>query len=116
MKPSRGTIVLVSLDPAVGHEQRGTRPCVVVSDPEVVSSQRFPMVCVLPLTTTPGEGALYPSLLPGASALKKTSYALIDQLRSISKTRIRSVFGRIRPDEQRAIDEGLFLFLGLERS
>jgi mRNA interferase MazF len=112
--PGRGTVVLVSLDPTVGHEQRDTRPCVVISDPEVVSSQRFPMVCVLPITTTPGEGALYPALLPGPSGLKKVSYALIDQLRSISKTRVRSVFGQIRPQEQRAIDEGLQLFLGLE--
>jgi hypothetical protein len=31
----RGTVVLVTLDPTVGHEQRGQRPCVAVSDPSV---------------------------------------------------------------------------------
>ena len=28
----------------------------VVSDPDVVSDQRFPLVCVVPVTGTPGEG------------------------------------------------------------
>jgi hypothetical protein len=28
--------VLVELDPTVGHEQRGTRPCISVSDPAAI--------------------------------------------------------------------------------
>jgi mRNA-degrading endonuclease toxin of MazEF toxin-antitoxin module len=31
----RGTVVLVELDPTVGHEQRGLRPCIAVSDPSL---------------------------------------------------------------------------------
>jgi len=31
----RGTVVLIDLDPTVGHEQRGVRPCVIVSAPEI---------------------------------------------------------------------------------
>ena len=38
----RGTLVLLVLDPTVGHEQRGVRPCVAVSDPDVIADQRFP--------------------------------------------------------------------------
>ncbi|MBI4515504.1 MAG: type II toxin-antitoxin system PemK/MazF family toxin [Deltaproteobacteria bacterium] len=33
MKLDRGSVILLDLDPTVGHEQRGVRPCVVVSDP-----------------------------------------------------------------------------------
>jgi hypothetical protein len=40
----RGTVVRVELDPTVGHEQRGTRPCVAVSDPAVNADQRFPLI------------------------------------------------------------------------
>lgn len=109
----RGTVVLVELDPTVGHEQRGTRPCVAVSDPVVNVDQRFPLIAVVPVTGTPGDGALYPELSPGASGLTKTSYALVDQLRSIDKRRIRRVFGRIRKNELAALDQGLELFLGL---
>ena len=94
----RGTVVLVELDPTVGHEQRGTRPCVAISDPAVNADQRFPLIAVAP---------------PGRSGLTKTSYALIDHLRSIDKRRIRRVFGRITKEELAALDQGLELFLGL---
>ena len=30
-----GTVVIIELDPTVGHEQRGVRPCIVVSDPDI---------------------------------------------------------------------------------
>ena len=87
MRPGRGTVILLSLDPTLGHEQRGVRPCVVVSDPEVVADQRFPLLCVVPLTGTPGVGALYPPLAAGASGLRKRSFALVDQLRSVDNAR-----------------------------
>lgn len=113
MKPGRGAVVAVELGPTVGHEQQGVRPCVVVSDPDVIGSQRFPLVCVVPVTGTPGEGLLYPALAPGQSGLAKKSFALIDQLRSIDKRRIRRVFGELAREEIAAIDEGLAVFLGL---
>ncbi len=113
MKPARGTVVLVSLDPTVGHEQRGARPCVVVTAPEVTEDQRFPMMAVVPVTGTLGEGALYPPLRPGVSGLIKPSWALVDQIRSVDKRRVLRVFGQVSPSELRTIDEGLRLFLGL---
>ena len=113
MKVERGSIVLVELDPTVGHEQRGVRPCVTVSDPAVNAAQRFPLIAVIPITGTRGEGALYPELAAGKSGLTKTSFALIDHLRSIDKRRIRRVFGRVSSDELDAVDQGLQLVLGL---
>ena len=113
MKVDRGTVVLVELDPTVGHEQRGLRPCIAVSDPAVNADQRFPLIAVVPVTGTPGEGSLYPELSPGKSGLTKASFALIDPLRSIDKRRIRRVFGRVTKDELEAVDQGLELFLGL---
>ena len=113
MKLGRGAVVVVALDPTFGHEQRGSRPCIVVSDPDVITDQRFPLVCVVPITGTPGEGLLYPPLAPGKSGLAKKSFALIDHLRSVDKRRVRSVFGELAPAEIAAIDEGLTVFLGL---
>jgi len=37
----RGTVILVELDPTVGHEQGGVRPCIAVSDPAVNTSQNL---------------------------------------------------------------------------
>jgi mRNA interferase MazF len=100
----------------MGHEQRGVRPCVVVSDPDVVKNQRFPLACVVPITGTLREGLLYPFLAPGPSGLAKESCALIDQLRSVDKRRIRRMFGRLARQEMAAIDEGMAVFLGLGES
>lgn len=112
----RGTLILVDLESTLGHEQQGTRPCVVVSDAAVNSSQRFPLIAVVPVTGTPATGALYPSLAPGPSGLTKPSTALVDQLRSIDKQRIRKRYGHVSPQELEAIDAGLCLYLGLEPS
>lgn len=113
MTLARGTVVLVELDPTIGHEQRGVRPCIVVSDPAVNADQRFPLIAVVPVTGTPGEGALYPSLAPGPSGLTKTSCVLTDHVQSIDKRRIRRTYGQVSASERAAIDQGLELFLGL---
>lgn len=113
MTLGRGSVVVVELDPALGHEQRGVRPCIVISDPDVIGDQRFPLVCVVPVTGTAGQGLLYPALLPGPSGLAKPSFALIDHLRSIDKRRIKRVFGAVTVEEIAAIDEGLATYLGL---
>ena len=109
----RGAVILVSLDPTVGHEQRGTRPCIVISNQAVNEDQRYPLIAVVPVTGTAGEGALYPRLSPGHSGLSKTSYALVDQIRTVDKRRVRRLFGQLPEAELAAIDEGLELFLEL---
>jgi mRNA interferase MazF len=107
----RGTLVLVDLEPSLGHEQQGTRPCVVLSDEAVNSSQRFPLIAVVSAT-----GALYPALAAVPSDLTQPSIALVDQLRSIDKQRIRKRYGHVSPQELEAIEAGLCLYLGLEPS
>src|SRR5260370_40574379 len=85
VKLGRGAIVVVELDPTFGHEQHGVRPCIVVSGPDVIGDPRFPLVCVVPVTGTPGEGLLYPPLAPSPGGLARQSFSLIDNLRSIDK-------------------------------
>ena len=115
MKIDRGTVVQIDLDPTLGHERRGTRPCIVVSDPEVTEDQRFPMLCVVPITKTPGEGALYPEIQPAGSGLRFPSTVLIDQVRSIDKRRVTRVFGGISKPDLGTVDDALAIFLGLNR-
>lgn len=105
--------MVVGLEPTVGHEQRGRRPCVVVSDDTVVGEQRYPMLCVVPLTSTGIEGALYPSVQPGQSGLRNLSYVLVDQLRSVDKRRILGSAGSLTRSELESVDTGLRLYLSL---
>lgn len=113
MKLERGAVVLVDFDPTVGHEQKSVRPCVVVSDPAVASDQRYPLVGVVPLTGTEGRGAIYPRVPAGTGGLRKDSWALTDQVRSVDKRRVLATYGGLDADAMEAIDEGLRLFLGL---
>lgn len=113
MNLERGSLLLVGLDPTRGNEQRGARPCVVVSDPSVTDHQRYSLIAVVPVTGTPGEGILYPRLEKGESGLRKPSWALTDQIRSVDKRRVLRVFGRIRDEELEQIDAALGMFLGL---
>src|ERR1035437_876103 len=114
VKLERGSVIVVETRSHIrSRAEKGVRPCVVVSDPDVISDQRFPLVCVVPVTGTPGEGLLYPPLAPGQSGLARKSFALIDHLRSIDKRRVRRVFGELAREEMAAINEGLAVFLGM---
>ena len=104
---------LVTIDTTLGHEQRDKCRCIAVCDPKVVENQNNPLIAVVPVTPTAGEGALYPALDTGESGLKTASYALVDQVRSVDKRRIHRLFGRISQQELRAVDEGLWRYLGL---
>jgi mRNA interferase MazF len=113
----RGSVIVARLDPTVGHEQAGRRPCVVVSAPEVSNDQRFPLIAVVPLTSTPGVGLLYPLVQPSASnGLRSASTALVDHVRSVDKRRVDRVYGPVGRVELAAIDAALRLFLGLNAS
>ena len=106
----------MELDPTLGRELRGVRPCIAVSDPAVNADHRFPLIAVVPVTGTPGDGALYPPLAPGPSGLTKTSYVLTDHVRSIDKRRIRRIYGHVSAAELATVDQGLELFLGLNQT
>jgi mRNA interferase MazF len=105
--------VLVDLDAGVGHEQRGRRPALVMSNATVVAHQRYPLVAVVPMSTAPLSGLLYPTISPGASGLRRPSVALVDQVRSVDKTRIRLRYGVVEPAELARVETGLREFLGL---
>lgn len=110
---TRGSVVVVGLDPTTGHEQQGKRPCVVVSDHHVVAEQRYPMICVVPLTRSGVEGALYPIVKPGQSGIRELSHVLVDQLRSVDKRRVSGLAGSLTRAELESVDLGLRLYLGL---
>ena len=110
----RGTVVVVRLDPTFGHEQSGTKPCILVSDTRSVEAQRFPMVCIIPVTRTPSTGPLYPPIEPGRSGLRERSHALVDHMRSVDKRRVMGRCGIVSEAELLAIDAGLGLYLGLD--
>jgi mRNA-degrading endonuclease toxin of MazEF toxin-antitoxin module len=109
----RGSLLSVDLDPVVGHEQQGRRPCVVLTPAALAVDQRYALLIVVPFTGTTNLGALYPIVQPYQRGLSKPSAALVDQVRAIDKRRVVSQFAAIPAEAMRRIDEALKRVLGL---
>lgn len=86
---ARGDVWLVALDPTVGSEIQKTRPCVVVSPPEMHDWLRT--VVVAPMTT--GSKAA-PFRIPLTFGGKK-GLILLDQIRTLDKTRLVKRLGAV---------------------
>jgi len=78
---SQGDIILVSFDPSKGHEQKGMRPAVVISNNEYNKKTSFRVV--FPISTTKRTYSLYVNLDPRTKTQGKI---LADQLRVLDIT------------------------------
>ena len=77
-----GEVWLVQLDPTVGSEIQKTRPCVLISPPEMLN--HLHTVIVAPMTTGSHPAAFrIPLTFKG-----KTGLIVLDQIRTIDKTRL----------------------------
>jgi mRNA interferase MazF len=90
---------MVDLDPVVGHEQGRRRPALVVSH-DVFNAGPADMVIVLPLTSRPKPGI--PTCVPvepnSRNGLSQPSTVLCDQIRPISKSRLKRRMGALDQD------------------
>ncbi len=73
-----GEIVLADLNPTVGHEQKGIRPCVIISVPtkEVGTGHTLGLVVVVPLSTKNRSWWTVVPLRRFKTGLHKDSFAL----------------------------------------
>jgi mRNA interferase ChpB len=74
----RGDIYMVSLDPTLGHEQRGRRPVLVVSPTQFNDATNLPVV--LPITSG-GEFARRIGFAVSLAGIKTTGVVRCDQPR-----------------------------------
>jgi mRNA interferase MazF len=92
----RGEVWLVNLDPTVGSEIQKTRPCVVISPPEMHDYLRTAIVA--PMTTGSHPA---PFRIPVRHAGKR-GLILLDQIRAVDKTCLVKRTGAIAPGTLRA--------------
>ena len=86
---TRGEIWLVSLDPTVGSEIQKTRPCVIISPPELHDHLRT--VIVAPMTT----GSKSAPFRISVTFAKKSGLIVLDQIRTIDKQRLVQRVGAV---------------------
>jgi mRNA interferase MazF len=98
---NRFEVHLVNIDPTVGSEIRKTRPCLVVSPDEMNHNIRT--VIVAPMTT---RGQAYPSRVP-CRFKGKNGQVVLDQIRTVDRTRLVKKLGRLDSDTCTKILEAL---------
>lgn len=97
-------IFVVNLDPTIGAEMQKTRPCLIVSPDEMNNYLRT--VIIVPLTSTHRD--LPTRVLIKATAqsgLNNDSYAALDQLKTVDKSRLSNAIGEISEAEKHEISE-----------
>jgi mRNA interferase MazF len=112
VSPLRGEIWAVNLDPTVGHEQAGLRPALVVSS-DALNSAAWSLVVVLPITGTDRGFPSHVKLSPPEGGLTKPSVIMVEQPRTVSKSRLGRRFGIVSPETMEQVDELLRMVLDL---
>ena len=97
MVVKRFDVFLVNLDPTIGSEIQKTRPCVIVSPDEM--NRNISTVIIAPMTT---KGRIYPTRV-FCRFQGKDGQIVIDQIRTVDKSRLVKKIGQISQDEQREV-------------
>ncbi len=97
MAVRRFDVFLVNLDPAIGSEIQKTRPCVVISPDEM--NKYVTTVIIAPMTT---KGRLYPTRIL-CQFQGKAGQIVLDQIRTVDKTRLVKRLGQLDLSEQKAV-------------
>jgi mRNA interferase MazF len=90
----RFDVYLVNLDPTMGSEIQKTRPCLIISPDEM--NRHIRTVIIAPMTTA---GKDYPTRVSCRFKGKKGEIVL-DQIRTIDKSRLVNKLGSIEPQIQ----------------
>lgn len=97
MVVQRFDVFWINLNPTVGREIQKTRPCLVISPDEM--NRAIATIIVAPMTT---KGRSYPTRV-ACSFQGKLGQIILDQIRTVDKTRLIKKLGQIRENEQRAV-------------
>lgn len=113
MNIRRGEIYLATLDPVVGKEISKTRPVVVISNDK--NNEFSATVTILPLTSKNLE-MVYPFevfLSKGIGNLPKDSKVKADQIRTLDKSRLVSLIGKLEQGKIIQIEKAIKIHLEL---
>jgi len=97
MVVNRFDVFLVNLDPTIGSEIKKTRPCLIISPNEI--NHHISTVIVAPMTT---KGQSYPTRVT-CQFQGKEGQIVLDQVRTVDKTRLVKHLGQITAEEQKVV-------------
>jgi mRNA interferase MazF len=90
-------VFLINLDPTIGSEIKKTRPCLIISPNEI--NHHIATVIVAPMTT---KGQPYPTRVT-CQFQGQNGQIVLDQIRTIDKTRLVKLLDQISAEEQKTV-------------
>lgn len=111
-EPLRGDIWDLDLDPIKGHEQAGARPALILSV-DLFNEGPADLVVIVPLTRTQRNIRWHVSLRPPEGGLAAESYIQCENVRSVSKLRLKRRRGRVSPATLEKVEDRVRILLGL---
>lgn len=102
----KGDIYFANLNPAIGSEQKGDRPVVVIQND--MGNKYSPTTIIAPLTKVIKKEKLPTHVFMSKNEfMKYDSLVLLEQIRVIDKKRIISYLGRLNTEQMLLIDKAL---------
>ena len=108
----RGDIWLVDLEPVRGSEQGKRRPSLIIQND--IGNRFSNTVIIAPITS--GEKARFPvnvEIKAPEGELKNNSLILLNQIRTVDKSRFGRYWGRASDETMRKVDQAIKISLGL---
>ena len=112
-KIKKGDIYLANMDPAIGSEQGGVRPVLIIQNNK--GNKHSPTIITAPMTSHRKNNLPTHVIIKSneCQGLKKDSVVLLEQIRTIDKRRLKFKLGSIGPNLISQIDKALGVSLGL---
>jgi len=109
----RGDIYYADLSPVVGSEQGGMRPVLIVQND--TGNRHSPTVIAAAITSQTGKAKLPTHIeLTGQSVgLTRDSVILLEQIRTIDKSRLKEKMGRLDGETMSKVDNAIAVSFGL---
>jgi mRNA interferase MazF len=108
----RGEVWDLGLDPIVGHEQAGFRPALILSV-DLFNVGRAELVVVVPITRTERKIRWHVPVHPPDGGLDAESFIQCENVRSVSKRRLKRRRGRISAEVLEQVEDRVRILLGL---
>lgn len=110
----RGDIFYADLSPVVGSEQGGMRPVLIVQND--TGNKHSPTVIAAAITSQVGKSRLptHIELTDQSCGLSRDSVILLEQIRTIDKSRLRERMGRLEDPLMNEVDNAIAVSFGLE--
>ena len=108
----RGELYYADLSPVVGSEQGGVRPVLVIQND--VGNKYSPTVIIAAVTSKIHKAKIptHVELKSADYGLPKDSVALLEQIRTIDKRRLKEKIGVIDECKMKSINQVIFVSLG----